>query len=66
MMPYHGKTHRLRNGLLGLSMLALSPFMAHAQSWQQVESEAKGQTVWFNAWGGDEAVNHYLDWVSAG
>lgn len=64
-MPYHGKTHRLRNGLLGLSMLALSPFMAHAQSWQQVESEAKGQTVWFNAWGGDEAVNHYLDWVSA-
>ncbi|MEY6763633.1 ABC transporter substrate-binding protein [Kluyvera ascorbata] len=46
-------------------MLALSPFMAHAQSWQQVESEAKGQTVWFNAWGGDEAVNHYLDWVSA-
>lgn len=65
MMPYHGKTHRLRNGLLGLSMLALSPLMAHAQSWQQVESEAKGQTVWFNAWGGDEAVNHYLDWVSA-
>ncbi|HDG1696734.1 TPA: ABC transporter substrate-binding protein [Kluyvera ascorbata] len=64
-MPYHGKTHRLRNGLLGLSMLALSPLMAHAQSWQQVESEAKGQTVWFNAWGGDEAVNHYLDWVSA-
>lgn len=38
MMPYHGKTHRLRNGLLGLSMLALSPLMAHAQSWQQVES----------------------------
>ena len=65
MMRYHGKTHRLRNGLLGLSMLALSPLMAHAQSWQQVESEAKGQTVWFNAWGGDEAVNHYLDWVSA-
>ncbi|POT57619.1 ABC transporter substrate-binding protein [Citrobacter amalonaticus] len=39
----------------------------HAQavdSWQTVKNEAKGQTVWFNAWGGDNAVNQYLDWVS--
>ena len=63
-MRYHADIHRLRAGLLGLGLLALSPLTVHAQSWQQVENEAKGQTVWFNAWGGDEAVNHYLDWVS--
>ena len=28
------------------------------------QQQAKGQTVWFNAWGGDQAVNRYLDWVS--
>lgn len=63
-MRYHADVHRLRAGLLGLGLLALSPLTVHAQNWQQVENEAKGQTVWFNAWGGDEAVNHYLDWVS--
>ena len=57
-------THRLRYSLLGLGMIALTPLLAHADNWQQTQHQAKGQTVWFNAWGGDEAVNHYLDWVS--
>lgn len=62
-MRYHGKTRRrLRYGLLGL--LSLCSLTAGAADWPQIEQEAKGQTVWFNAWGGDEAVNHYLDWVS--
>ncbi len=33
-------------------------------SWRQIQTEARGQTVWFNAWGGDPAVNRYLAWVS--
>lgn len=61
-MRYHGETRRrLRYGLLGL--LSLCSLTAGAADWPQIEQEAKGQTVWFNAWGGDEAVNHYLDWV---
>ena len=40
-----------------------APLQALAD-WQQTEAEARGQTVWFNAWGGDPAVNRYLDWVS--
>jgi len=59
-MRFHGEI--LRHALLGLAIL--SPFAASASSWQQIQNDAKGQTVWFNAWGGDEAVNHYLDWVS--
>ncbi len=44
-------------------LLCAAPVMA-ADSWHSVQQEAKGQTVWFNAWGGDGAVNRYLDWVS--
>ncbi|GAB5072313.1 ABC transporter substrate-binding protein [Citrobacter sedlakii] len=44
--------------------LLLSAQVHAANSWQQVKEEAKGQTVWFNAWGGDPAINRYLDWVS--
>jgi len=47
--------------LTGL-LLAGSTFAA--DGWQQIQQEAKGQTIWFNAWGGDPAVNQYLDWVS--
>ena len=35
-----------------------------ADGWQAIQQQAKGQTVWFNAWGGDPAVNRYLEWVS--
>jgi putative thiamine transport system substrate-binding protein len=34
-----------------------------AGAWDGVLARAKGQTVHFNAWGGDEKVNAYLDWV---
>lgn len=54
---------RVRYGILWAGLLASSPLLA-ATSWQQIEAEARGQTVWFNAWGGDPAVNRYLDWVS--
>ncbi|MBA7846745.1 ABC transporter substrate-binding protein [Klebsiella sp. RHBSTW-00484] len=49
--------------LLILALLLLSPLTASA-NWQSTQQEARGQTVWFNAWGGDPAVNRYLDWVS--
>ncbi|MEG5693293.1 ABC transporter substrate-binding protein [Enterobacter quasihormaechei] len=44
-------------------LLLATPVFA-AQSWQSIQQQASGQTVRFNAWGGDEAVNRYLDWVS--
>lgn len=55
----------MRYCLLCLGLL-LSPLTTFAQSdnWQQIKNDARGQTVWFNAWGGDNAVNQYLDWVS--
>ncbi|MFL7843434.1 ABC transporter substrate-binding protein [Raoultella ornithinolytica] len=56
----------MRYCLLWLAALLWAPLAAHADdSWQQIARQARGQTVWFNAWGGDPAVNRYLDWVSA-
>ncbi|WP_390886961.1 ABC transporter substrate-binding protein [Buttiauxella noackiae] len=48
-----------------LSLVALS-FTACAQptNWNALRQQANGQTVYFNAWGGDPAVNSYLDWVA--
>ncbi|HAS1784776.1 TPA: ABC transporter substrate-binding protein [Enterobacter cloacae] len=47
-----------------LTGLLLATSAAAAEGWQTIQQQAKGQTVWFNAWGGDGAVNRYLDWVS--
>ena len=32
--------------------------------WPAVLAEAEGQTVYFNAWGGSENINDYLDWAA--
>lgn len=31
--------------------------------WQSVLDQARGQTVYFNAWGGSENINSYIDWA---
>lgn len=54
---------RVRSCMFLIGLLLAAPALA-AGTWQSVKEEAQGQTVWFNAWGGDEAVNRYLDWVS--
>ena len=54
---------RVRSCMFLIGLLLAAPALA-AGTWQAVKKEAQGQTVWFNAWGGDEAVNRYLDWVS--
>lgn len=49
-------------------VVALGSYEANAasgnQSWAEVEQAAKGQTVYFNAWGGGERINSYLRWVA--
>lgn len=36
---------------------------ADLSNWEQVEEAAKGQTVYFNAWGGSQEINAYLRWA---
>ena len=33
-------------------------------AWAAIEAQARGQTVYFNAWGGSEAINRYIQWVA--
>ena len=47
-----------------LTGLLLTTPLCAADSWHVIQQQAKGQTVWFNAWAGDPAVNRYLEWVS--
>jgi len=61
-------------GVIGLSPLitlsgltVLAPWgMARAASkeWQQIVTQARGQTVYFNAWGGAPTINAYIQWAS--
>src|SRR5690606_6875455 len=32
-------------------------------NWDAVLAEARGQTVYFNAWGGSENINAYIEWA---
>jgi len=47
-----------------LMLAALQPAMAaDAGNWNQVLSEARGETVYFNAWGGSAEINAYIQWA---
>ncbi len=37
---------------------------ARAEQWEDILEEARGQTVYFNAWGGSGPVNEYIQWTS--
>jgi putative thiamine transport system substrate-binding protein len=48
-----------------LSALCLPPVAAQpAIDWNQVTSKARGQTVYFNAWAGDEKTNDFIAWAA--
>lgn len=47
---------------LALGLGLCIPLAAQAD-WAKTEAAAKGQTVFFNAWGGSEATNAYIAWV---
>ncbi|USP11490.1 ABC transporter substrate-binding protein [Aeromonas dhakensis] len=49
--------------LLAGSLLFTQANAADNPQWQQTLEEAKGQTVYFNAWGGSPEINAYLVWA---
>lgn len=57
--------YRLLPGLtLLLTLLAIAGGAHGAEpSWEEIEKTARGQTVYWNGWGGDEKVNAYIAWV---
>ncbi len=49
--------------LVSASTIIINHNHARATDFDAIISEAKGQTVYFNAWGGSPAINSYIDWV---
>lgn len=50
-------------GALILAALPLLSLPAAAQDWQAVLDAARGQTVYFHAWGGDPKINDFIAFV---
>lgn len=46
-----------------LPLLLATQLHAAETTWQQTLAEAKGQHVYFNAWGGSPEINAYLGWA---
>ena len=55
--------HKILVAALSAVVLSVNALPAFAESWENVLREARGQTVYFNAWGGSEEINAYLAWV---
>jgi putative thiamine transport system substrate-binding protein len=61
---------RLKTAALLLALAsAVAPSVQAADvdpgNWPAVEAAAKGQTVYFNAWGGEPRINAYIAWAGA-
>ncbi len=47
-----------------LAAAAAAPFAAQAApAWPDIEQAARGKTVFFNAWGGDDRTNAFIAWA---
>ncbi|SMP22784.1 ABC transporter substrate-binding protein [Roseibium denhamense] len=59
-------TAMIRKLALGLTGLLALGTGASAQdlSWEDVQAEADGQTVYFHAWGGEPRINAYIQWAA--
>ncbi|MCY7305643.1 MAG: ABC transporter substrate-binding protein [Rhodoferax sp.] len=56
----------IRRALLAcLSVLSCGAAMAQPVAWEQVLAKARGQTVYWNAWAGDEKTNQFIAWTAA-
>lgn len=49
--------------IAGMGNLGAAAAQPDVKNWPAIEKAAAGQTVYFNAWGGSENINAYLEWV---
>ena len=57
---------RLLGAALASGTAALLPATSRAEAdWSAIAAKARGQKVFFNAWGGSERTNAYLQWAAA-
>lgn len=47
------------------SLFAVLSYSAQAQQWQTTQQAARGQQIYFHAWGGDAQINNYIQWAAS-
>lgn len=62
MMPRIALTTAVAAAMLSTTVPAAATPDPH--DWEAVLEEASGQTVYWNAWGGDDRTNRYIEWVA--
>lgn len=62
-MSLKGKIMINRRLLLASAFLPMLARTSYAANWASIEAEAKGQTVYFNAWAGSDTINAYIAWA---
>ena len=48
-----------------VALLVATALQAQSGNWNSIVAKAKGQTVQFNGWGGDEKTNDFIAWAGA-
>jgi len=54
-----------KTALSTLALMAVCPRIAFAGDWDAILAEAKGQTVYWHAWGGDPKINDFIAFIGA-
>jgi putative thiamine transport system substrate-binding protein len=54
-----------RQTLALIAATAATPLWAQTRHGPRLKLRARGQTVFFNAWGGSDRTNAYLQWAAA-
>ena len=54
-----------KTALSSIALMAISPRLALAADWDAVLAEARGQTVYWHAWGGDTKINDFIAFIGA-
>jgi len=56
---------RLLRAIAAVAMAAAiaGPPPSYAEDWSAIVAKARGQEVYFNAWGGSERINDYIAWT---
>ena len=56
--------HLYRINFILLILVGLLPGQqSSANSWAEIREIGKGQTVYWNAWGGGVEINQYISWI---
>jgi putative thiamine transport system substrate-binding protein len=58
------RRHFLHTAWAAAALFATPLLQAHAlPAWEEIVAQARGQTVFWNAWAGDEKTNAFIGWV---